>query len=96
MVNPNSKIAISFYTIKSDFNEVLLRVCKKILSSNENFYVNLLMLILKLQLINFYGQEKKEGSFLIKISATNYQLEIRLFCMKEVMKTFPCLKISSH
>ena len=40
MVNPNSKIAISFYTIKSDFNEVLLRVCKKILNSNENFYVN--------------------------------------------------------
>ncbi len=40
MASQKSSILISFYTIKSDFEEILLRVCKKILNSDENFYIN--------------------------------------------------------
>ena len=39
MVSEN-KTALNFYTISSNFNDVLLKLCNKILKSEENLYVN--------------------------------------------------------
>ena len=39
-VNEKNKTALNFYTISSNFNDVLLKLCNKILKSEENLYVN--------------------------------------------------------
>lgn len=36
----SSQICLNFYTIKSDFNDILVKLCEKILSSSEKVYVN--------------------------------------------------------
>ena len=35
-----SKITLNFYSISSNFNDVLLKLCNKIVYSDENLYVN--------------------------------------------------------
>ena len=35
-----NKITLTFYSISSNFNDVLLRLCNKVINSNENLYVN--------------------------------------------------------
>ena len=35
-----SKVTLKFYTITSNFNDILLRLCKKIIDSEEKVYVN--------------------------------------------------------
>ena len=56
----SSDISLNFYTIKSDFNDILIRLCDKILSSSENTYVN-------------YENEdlKKEGDRMLWIKQKN-------------------------
>ena len=39
MVSENTT-TLNFYSISSDFNDVLLKLCNKIVNSNENLYVN--------------------------------------------------------
>ena len=39
--NQKNKIQVNFYYLKSEFNNVLLRLCKKILMKNENLLINL-------------------------------------------------------
>ncbi len=39
MVDDN-KITLNFYTITSNFNDILLKICNKIIHSDDNFYVN--------------------------------------------------------
>jgi len=34
------KTTLNFYTISSNFNEILLKLCNKIINSEENLYVN--------------------------------------------------------
>ncbi len=40
MVDDNSNVIINFYTITSEFNDVIFRLCKKIIYSDENVYIN--------------------------------------------------------
>ena len=39
-MDKKSKGTLNFYTIKSNFNEILFKLCKKILNSNLKIYVN--------------------------------------------------------
>ena len=39
--NQKNKIQVNFYYLKSEFKNVLLRLCKKILANNENLLINL-------------------------------------------------------
>ena len=39
MVNEN-KTTLNFYSISSNFNDVLLKLCNKIVKTEENLYVN--------------------------------------------------------
>ncbi len=40
MDKTKKKTYVKFYTIRSNFNEILFRLCKKIIYSDENVYVN--------------------------------------------------------
>ena len=56
----SSRISLNFYTIKSDFNDILIRLCDKILSSSEKTY------------INFENEDlKKEGDRMLWIKQKN-------------------------
>lgn len=56
----NNQTSLNFYTIKSDFNEILIRLCDKILNSSEKIYVN------------FHNEDqKKEGDRMLWIKQKN-------------------------
>ena len=40
-INQKNKIQVNFYYLKSEFKNVLLRLCKIILMNNENLLINL-------------------------------------------------------
>ncbi len=40
MVDLEQKVTLNFYTIKSNFRDVLFSLCKRIVQSDENFYIN--------------------------------------------------------
>ena len=39
-MNKKNRVSISFYTIKSSFKDILLRLCKKIILLENRVYVN--------------------------------------------------------
>ena len=55
------KGTLNFYTIKSNFNEILLKLCKKIINSNMKVYVNFEKEETKLSVDKFLWTKEKNN-----------------------------------
>ena len=65
-MNKKNRVSISFYTIKSSFKDILLRLCKKIILLENRVYVNFHENETKNEIDRFLWTREKIIFFLIK------------------------------
>ena len=96
----SSQISLNFYTIKSDFNDILVRLCDKILSSSEKVYVNLENEDLKEEVDRMLWTKQKNNFVPHKVQGDKISIRDKIilfsgkYCKIPILETFKSIIIS--
>ena len=105
MVNQNKNITLNFYTIKSNFSDILFSLCKKIILSDQNFYINYDKEEAKIEADKFLWTKEKNNFVPHKVYGEKISVRDKIILFNwnysdlEVFKKFqsliisPCVKI---
>ena len=95
MVNEN-KTTLNFYSISSNFNDVLLKLCNKIVKTEENLYVNFDKSDTKKDVDKFLWVSQKNNFLPHKTYGEKFSKKIRLFYLTVVIKSYKELRDLIH
>ena len=90
------KTTLNFYSISSNFNDVLLKLCNKIVYSDESLYVNFDKSDTKKDVDKFLWISQKITFFLTKLMERKFSKKIRLFYLMVVIKSYKELRDLIH
>ena len=90
------KITLNFYSISSNFNDVLLKLCNKIVCSDESLYVNFDKSDTKKDVDKFLWISQRNNFLPHKTYGEKISKKIRLFYLMVVIKSYKELRDLIH